>query len=419
VRPAVRTVSLALLSLLSVAAVLDGQTRPEIRNPSTSPGAKGTFGNHIVATAEIAAELAAGAATRQRVTGRVSLHLISTPETLAKNQVVIRAFNVALFGVPQAALSEGTKGRRAPGSARVRHRFRKAQTLRYDEKGSSPGAQHVRDASFLNAFTEPIGDARDDLFQTPVVPATAAVRIDFEGPLPRTTEALSRLSATLDLQIRAPATKYRGAAVSAIDLRLAERVKFPVQIAVFPWFEVAKRLCVQPVRILQLDWFSTWFGVLFPIIQLSGDGLPFGEPGARTQWAKADVVFEIRDWKTIWAPDQWVLDSSEAAGLRGMVDDDDCIEVFFRPRPLSVEPLGRRRHLGLGNRQRQDHLERRQRARRHRPDPSGPRARPRAGPEASGRPSDGFGASREQRNADVPERLPPRQPENQQSGERG
>jgi hypothetical protein len=89
---------------------------------------------------------------------------------------------------------------------------------------------------------------------------------------------------------------------------------------------VAKRLCVQPVRIGQITagGFPPSFSVKF-----SGAGLEFGKPGAIEQWNKADVVFSWRDWMTIWSPSYMAFSQAESADLRDEVSVDDCVEVFF------------------------------------------------------------------------------------------
>src|SRR5690606_5640879 len=64
-------------------------------------------------------------------------------------------------------------------------------------------------------------------------------------------------------------------------------------------------------------------------VHYSGDGLAFGMPGAQTEWGKADVVFTVREWKTVFNAGYSTLTSGEAAALRATVNDDDCVEVFF------------------------------------------------------------------------------------------
>jgi hypothetical protein len=102
-------------------------------------------------------------------------------------------------------------------------------------------------------------------------------------------------------------------------------------IAQWRIFEAAKQLCIQPVSIGKLTklinrW--SWPSVTY---ETSGSGLAFGQPGAATQWNKADVVFNYRTWKTIFKSSYWVTSKAgtEESELMAEVDDDDCIEIFF------------------------------------------------------------------------------------------
>ena len=52
-------------------------------------------------------------------------------------------------------------------------------------------------------------------------------------------------------------------------------------------------------------------------------------PGANEQWHKADVVFEVRDWRTLHKSQYKVLQESEEDDLLDEVQVDDCVEVFF------------------------------------------------------------------------------------------
>jgi hypothetical protein len=205
----------------------------------------------------------------------------------------------------------------------------KPQTLAYEAKtGKLSGELRMfTDASFLSALAQPEKDAARDLFDTPTLPATAAVNLQLESPAERGKEAARSVGARLELSLRTEPTKYGDYDFPSFDVKA---IVFPIKIDLGPifWFEVGRRLCVQPVSLLRfdIDW-NGWFPVFH--FEQSGDGLPFGEPGARAQWAKADIVFNIRDWKVLWAGAHWVTDNSETTSLRSQIEDDDCIEVFF------------------------------------------------------------------------------------------
>ena len=122
----------------------------------------------------------------------------------------------------------------------------------------------------------------------------------------------------------------------------------PYEYYLFPWhINFKRRLCIQPVRIryrircLRYRYARFWWLRRVCIQYLygqTGAGLPFGQPGATTQWGKVDVVFNYRAWKTISNSNFLVVSaasggtSAEESSLLGRVDDSDCIEVFFIKR---------------------------------------------------------------------------------------
>lgn len=286
-------------------------------------------GSHLVSTTEVVAGLAAGNA-QERVTGRVSFHFVTTPQDAAEARVIVRGFNLALFGVSQAPLAGRAPIQESLGMLGFSNIPGKPQTLQYDaEQGQISGELEMyADASFLNGLAEPFGDAQDGHFDTPVIPATALVLIELEDRLELSSEP-QRVPGRINIRLRAEATRYEEFEFPEIMLQLLDRPDLVIDVGLVRFFEAGQRLCVQPVRLVRLRWLRRPWGFLTPLIEYSGAGLAFGEPGARAQWDKADVVFTIREWKTLFEPSYWVLDGTEAAALRALVDDDDCIEVFF------------------------------------------------------------------------------------------
>jgi len=96
------------------------------------------------------------------------------------------------------------------------------------------------------------------------------------------------------------------------------------------YFELGKNLCIQPVRVIAESRASPILGkhkgYLF---KESGKGLKFGMPAAVKQWAKVDVVFNVRDWITVRNRNYVIADPQEQFDLMSEVDQSDCIEVFF------------------------------------------------------------------------------------------
>ena len=302
------------------------------RMSQLAPRANHGFGMHIVATSEVAAELSVGG-EQERITGRVSMHLVTTPAGMREGQITVQGFNVAFFGVPQRLLARDAPTQEPLGVLAFGVVPGKVQPLRYDAKtGRLAGELRMfADASFLSAFAKtPAEDGKGDLFLTPTLPVTATIALDLEKPLPERGVEYQRIQGKLDLNLNAERTQYEKFEFRGFNVQLHRAAFLDLELAWIYLFEVAQRLCVQPVRLLRFSWFG-----FSPLFQLSGAGLPFGEPGARTEWRKADVVFNIRDWKMLWASTYWEMDSTEAAGLFAQVDDDDCIEVFF---PYDFDP---------------------------------------------------------------------------------
>jgi len=99
------------------------------------------------------------------------------------------------------------------------------------------------------------------------------------------------------------------------------------------WLRSKQRVCLQPVRVRQRTCMWRWFGIcLHYSYSYSGSGLAFGKSATDRHWAKVNITFDWRPWKTVhdnagkWAS---VTTGSEMNDLRSEVTDDDCIEIFF------------------------------------------------------------------------------------------
>ena len=285
-------------------------------------------GVRVVATNEVAATLAVGD-SKERITGRFSFSLVANVEGATRNEIAVEGFNVVFFGVPQKLIAGRAPVDEPLGLLGFSVLSGKKQSLRYDtQKRQITGELRMYgDASFLNAFGEPQGDARRDHFITPTFPVTATIRIELDKALGDRNDEPQRRSGTLDIQLRAKGFRVKEFNLPDLEIRVSDLVKFPVELAPVLILEIARKLCIQPVRFFRFD-FGSGFPPL-PFFQLTGAGLPFGEPGLRREWNKADIVFEIRDWKTFFISEFFVMDSSEREAVRALVDDDDCIEVFF------------------------------------------------------------------------------------------
>jgi hypothetical protein len=273
----------------------------------------------LVGNGEIAAYLVSGNA-RERITGRVSFHLATSGE-----EALVQGFNVVFFGVDQKLLAGDAKLDDPLGMLGFAVSQEKPQSLRYDPtSGRISGTLRMYgDASFLAQFARPVGDGKNDAFETPTLPVTTSVTIDLGIDPDQARKEPLTVAGNVQIGLKIGSTP--AVRVLPFEVQLIEKQFVKIDIAPLFFIEVARKLCVQPVRLLRFSFGR--FG--FPFLQLTGEGLAFGQPGANTQWAKADVVFEYRDWKTIGGSSFFTLSESETSALRGKVEDDDCIEVFF------------------------------------------------------------------------------------------
>ena len=302
--------------------------------------AKGEKGMNIVANADVAATLRVSGETL-RVSGRTSMYLTASAAQLKEGVVQVKGFSLAFFNVPQHMLAgKQLEVRRPSGVLGFAVGGKEAQRLSYDAKSGriSGELRGYIDAAYMSALIKgPVQDDKLDLFETATQPATLSLDMKLSSQLRADAEDVQSVKAELAAEVKADAAKFDRYELQPLELSLArELAPLDVEIAPWFWFEVAKRLCVQPVRVGRLRLINNppW-GPIFFTIQFTGDGLAFGQPGANTEWAKADVVFNYRDWKTVWKSAYWVVDtngnftSTEQADLMAEVDDDDCIEVFF------------------------------------------------------------------------------------------
>lgn len=299
---------------------------------------------HVVINGDVTATIKTAEGSQQ-LSGRMNGYLTLSGPSLEKGARV-EALNVALFGVDQALMT-GREAREKPtgvvGFSAVRIEGER-QALRYDARTRSLVGE-VRGRVDMPQFAEMTEleiDPEDDLVELPTMEATLEVRIGL-GELRDLSQAREQVMETrMDAESTLAVGASRELDVRGFDVQIRTPY-IKAQVLLWPWFEIGRRLCVQPVRILSLGG-----GFPFPFVHLSGDGLAFGRPGANTQWAKADVVFTYRDWITLFQPQFSTFDSSEAGALLSQVDEDDCIEVFFVDRFSPQALWGGGATFGLG-----------------------------------------------------------------------
>ena len=180
-------------------------------------------------------------------------------------------------------------------------------------------------------INDPAQDDKKDIEGYPTCHGFCRLAIaPLEKPAEDKKYDVQHTEADLSLSLRADSTQFDKTTLLAFEMRseITDRIRVEVT-PLFLW-EIAKELCVRPVRVGRFRWFEPRF-----VLQLSGSGLPFGQPGAATQWKKADVIFNYRTWQTIWKPNflivstNGIFTSTEQQDLLDEVDESDCIEVYF------------------------------------------------------------------------------------------
>lgn len=306
--------ALAILGCFSIVA--------QIRPPQSA-------GSYMVANIPIQATLDAkqkGVALK----GNISLKFSASQADLKAGSVRVDQLNVVFFGVNQAAISgkdsktkNGVLGMVVPPTAdRPRLRYDpRTQTL----SGDIPVQVHF---SQLDEIFPPElikQDREGDFAVSRTLRGKIQVQFKFTESLDRAaTQAESgrqsaRLNARASADVSVEPLQDNRFIVDAFRLRISE---LPALMEIASWirFEAASRLCIQPVRIRS--------GASDPTP--TGAGLAFGLPGATTQWNKADVTFQVRDWMTVTNGSLKVAtEGAEETSIRASVNVDDCIEVFF------------------------------------------------------------------------------------------
>lgn len=256
------------------------------------------------------------------VKGRSSFNLTADQDDLARGLVDVGALNVVYFDVPQEALNYGGYGKEKTGN--LSFTSESGQTLKYDGKSGRlyGDLNGVVSANYMGNFAPVLKDSeKEDHTVAPRQKATIAVDMKLSRPfILEEGEKTSFDKAESRFVIQADSDQR----VTAYPLEIELRPVYEIEYVIWWRIEVAKRLCVQPVRFSRLVWnypYLTW--------DYTGAGLGFGQPEANAQWAKADVVFTWRDWMTVYNPTLFNFSTSEAYDVMDTVDEDDCVEVFF------------------------------------------------------------------------------------------
>ena len=292
--------------------------------------------HNVVVNGEMRAMVPAARGT-EPARGRVSAHLQFTDESIEQGVVLVKALNWVAFGVDQRAITGIEPKGKAASALGFSISPAEPQALRLDGRTLSGKlrGQLSLDQFFEIAPVRTKGDGHDIDMTTLPAELEIVLELDRTWQPPANVEQQGVETRKVDARIQIRADPYRPLKLrrpleieSVADLRL--------EIDWIIWFEAARRLCIQPVRIGRLSvTYSDIFGIRFPTgisLVYSGDGLAFGQPGVTREWNKADIVFTYRDWITIWDASYNTLTDGEMSSLRAEVDEDDCIETFFVDR---------------------------------------------------------------------------------------
>ena len=255
----------------------------------------------------------------QSARGNVNLVVLATPEMIRRGRLSVQNLTLLMSGVRQFDRKRGSF------SGVVAFSSVGSGQLKYDPKmrslvGSLGGEVETSALSLGRAVPT---SRYNDAYDLPVQKAQARIVIELEDGLPEKLPPDGRMK--LAGRIRYQISAKQNPSLNAPAIALSGSSSW------WGWwffrrrFEIARQLCVQPVRIKASSTDTN----------PTGAGLAFGMPGARTQWSKADVVFSVRPWKEIVDSDLKVATansgttSDEEIKIMGKVNDSDCVEIFF------------------------------------------------------------------------------------------
>lgn len=266
----------------------------------------------LVSSSRVTGKVSFGS-TSQSASGKVNLIVRATPEMIRKGNLSVQNLTLLMSGVRQSdrrgGSISGVVAFSSVGSGRLTYDPKKRSLV-----GTLGGQVETSALSLGKAVPT---SKYNDAYDLPVQKARARIVIELKDGLPEKLPPDGRLklagrisyqiSAKQNSSLNAPAIAIRGSSSWWAWWFFRRR------------YEIARILCVQPVRIKASSTDAN----------PTGAGFAFGMPGARTQWRKADVVFEARPWREIVDPDLKVASSDEYQEIMRKVNVSDCIEMFF------------------------------------------------------------------------------------------
>lgn len=258
-----------------------------------------------------------------RTTARYEAHFnvraVATPAELKEGLLRVEQLSVAAFGVDQETLLKASSRSPRKGVLSFTAQTGRLQRLRYSPESLVLQASIPMVGHFPRLTeTAPLRfSEKDDDVEVRQQKAVVNIRLTLKEPLKLAeADSLQKAEGSLSLDIKAEADERIG--LSAYSLQMVVP-SYVFEYGILRRFEVVKELCIQPVRIRSSA----------SDLNITGAGLNFGLPGARAQWRKGDVIFQVRPWITVTEPALKTLSSAEAATLLATVQQDDCVEIFF------------------------------------------------------------------------------------------
>lgn len=260
---------------------------------------------------------------------RISAALKPSAKALQNGGLDVDQLNLVIFDVPQSDITKREAVGHKTGTLGFSVTGQDAKLAYNPDKriieGTLRGSVNV--PGFIDPDPKPIGNPKErdqHVFAGPLQNATLKLVVALDTDLNNLVgvDKLVNFKGDMKFGLEVAANKELAISGYAIDLQSAS-----VVVDFGWWFEFARNLCVQPVRIGRFVLSKPW-PYMFKI-QYTGDGLPFGQPGAITEWKKADLTFHWNEWLTVFDAALWNFSEGESWDLMASVDDPECVEVFF------------------------------------------------------------------------------------------
>lgn len=271
---------------------------------------------HLVHSEMTKAMLKTGNAS-ESVSTLMTLELIGSKSLLSEGVLEVREFSLAAMNVKQSSLSGRQLSGRPNGALSLSTKL--GARLSYNAetrqiRGSLDGRAHY--PHLMRLFPPKLARANDD-FESISQPFHVVITIDLDKPLDATLQT-PVLSLNGRVKVSLTAIAMPDYDLDPFGLQVNQSLQLK-EFWTFARWESVRQLCLQPVSIKTNNFDG----------DPTGAGWTFGTPQATTHWRKGDVIFQLRNTRVINSATLKTLSESEADSLLSLVDDDDCIEVFF------------------------------------------------------------------------------------------